>query len=116
MVTAMTNNTTADKVAHVKAAKQTRGHLCHWPGCDKQVPPAMWGCKAHWFSLPKRLRDRIWATYRAGQEKTMTPSADYIAAAKAVQEWIAEWNRLNRSRSDTRETFDIPAFLRRWND
>lgn len=46
----------------------------------------------------------------------MTPSADYIAAAKAVQEWIAEWNRLNRSRSDTRETFDIPAFLRRWND
>jgi len=34
-------------------------HTCHWPGCNKEVPPAMWGCKTHWFSLPKRLRDRI---------------------------------------------------------
>lgn len=50
----------------------------------------MWGCRVHWFTLPKRLRDRIWATYRAGQEITKTPSASYIEAAQAVQRWIAE--------------------------
>jgi len=49
----------------------------------------MWGCKTHWFALPKGLRDRIWATYRPGQEVTKTPSAEYIQAAKDVREWIA---------------------------
>lgn len=48
----------------------------------------MWGCKAHWFALPKNLRDRIWATYRRGQEVTKTPSPEYIEAATAVQDWI----------------------------
>jgi len=65
-------------------------HTCHWPGCGKPVPPSMWGCKPHWFRLPKTLRDRIWATYRAGQEITKTPSEAYIEAAKAVQKWIAD--------------------------
>ena len=64
-------------------------HRCHWPGCEVEVPPAMWGCKPHWFSLPKRLRDRIWATYRRGQEVTKRPSDDYLQAAKEVQDWIA---------------------------
>lgn len=64
-------------------------HTCHWPGCGKAVPPSMWGCKAHWFKLPKALRDRIWATYRPGQEISKTPSDSYIEAAKAVQKWIA---------------------------
>lgn len=50
----------------------------------------MWGCSQHWFKLPKRLRDEIWRTYRPGQEITKTPATDYIAAAQAVQAWIAE--------------------------
>ena len=54
---------TEDKRAYVKSQPQTREHTCHWPGCKKQVPPAMWGCKKHWFMLPKHLRDRIWAAY-----------------------------------------------------
>lgn len=65
-------------------------HTCHWTGCIKNVPPSMWGCKDHWFRLPKHLRDRIWATYRPGQEITKTPSEAYIAAAQDVQTWIAE--------------------------
>jgi hypothetical protein len=64
-------------------------HTCHWPGCGKAVPPKLWGCKAHWFALPAALRSRIWATYRQGQEITKTPSAEYLAVAKRVQEWIA---------------------------
>lgn len=77
------------KVEYVKSQPQTRRHHCHWPGCPKQVPPAMWGCRTHWFRLPASLRSRIWATYRPGQEVSMTPSEKYLEAAKAVQDWIA---------------------------
>lgn len=63
-------------------------HTCHWPTCNREVPPRLWGCRQHWFTLPKVLRDRIWKTYVPGQENTKTPSAAYIEAAKAVQEWI----------------------------
>lgn len=77
------------KADHVRAAEQTREHACHWPGCTRQVPPAMWGCKQHWFRLPENLRDLIWSTYRVGQEERMDPSAEYLAAADAVQRWIA---------------------------
>lgn len=65
-------------------------HHCHYPGCPRDVPPAMWGCKEHWFMLPLRLRARIWATYSPGQEINKTPSAEYLAAANEVQAWIAE--------------------------
>jgi hypothetical protein len=63
-------------------------HTCHWPGCGKQVPPKLWGCREHWYRLPARLRAEIWAHYRPGQEITKTPSREYIEAAKAVQDWI----------------------------
>jgi hypothetical protein len=76
------------KVRYVLSEPQTRSHSCHWPGCGVQVPPAMWGCSAHWFKLPKFLRDKIWRTYRPGQEKDFSPSPAYVAAAKEVQDWI----------------------------
>lgn len=76
------------KVAHVLTAKQTRGHTCHWPGCSRQVPPAMWGCAEHWRRLPAALRARIWRTYRPGQEINLTPSKEYVEAATAVRDWI----------------------------
>lgn len=65
-------------------------HTCHWPGCNVEVEPKLWGCKKHWFSLPHHLRSRIWTTYKPGQEISKTPSAEYLAAAKAVQDWIRE--------------------------
>lgn len=74
-------------------------HKCHWPGCDLAVPPAMWGCKAHWFSIPKRLRDEIWRTYRRGQEVTKTPSDEYIEAAWAVQRWIESYQASQRGQA-----------------
>ena len=52
-----------EKANYVKSQKQTRNHVCHWPNCGKQVPPAMWGCKEHWFKLPAGARKAIWATY-----------------------------------------------------
>ncbi len=78
------------KADYVRSQGQTRSHHCHWPGCDKQVPPAMWGCKAHWFKLPAGLRARVWATYRPGQEITFTPSENYLRVADQVQQWIKE--------------------------
>lgn len=72
------------------AARPVSRHNCHWPGCTRAVPPRMWGCKPHWFALPKHLRDLIWATYRPGQEITKTPSPEYIEAANAVQARAAQ--------------------------
>jgi hypothetical protein len=79
-----------DKVAYVTSQSQSRNHTCHWPGCTKQVPPAMWGCSPHWFKLPKHLRARIWLAYEPGQEVNLSPSEDYLKVAREVQEWIAE--------------------------
>lgn len=81
------------KVEYVLAQPQVRAHHCHWPGCDSQVPPAKWGCTAHWFALPKGIRSAIWKAYRPGQELTQTPSRAYMDAAKAAQEWIAQQAR-----------------------
>ena len=65
-------------------------HKCHWPGCDKDVPPAMWGCTSHWFKLPFALRKKVWTTYRPGQEVDKNPSKEYIAVVKEIQTWIRE--------------------------
>lgn len=65
-------------------------HYCHWIGCQKVVPPAMWGCKKHWYQLPKKFRNKIWATYRPGQEITKDPSPQYRAVLREVQEWIVK--------------------------
>jgi hypothetical protein len=80
--------TREEKVAYVKRQKQTRSHVCHWPGCGKQCKPAYWGCFNCWRRLPKYLQDKIWAAYEVGQEATMTPSREYVAVAREVREWI----------------------------
>jgi len=80
--------TKAEKVTWVKRQSQDREHCCHWPGCRKQVPPAMWGCYPHWMKLPKYLRDKIWSAYRPGQEKDMSPSKEYIKVTREVRNWI----------------------------
>lgn len=80
----------SDKADYVRGQRQDRKHECHWPSCDRQVPPAMWGCKQHWFKLPKRLRDAIWDEYVPGQEQRMDPSDDYLAVAQEVQDWIEQ--------------------------
>ena len=64
-------------------------HTCHWPGCPRPVAPKLWGCREHWFRLPKHLRDAIWASYSSGQEIDKNPSEDYLAVANEVQDWIA---------------------------
>lgn len=65
-------------------------HTCHARGCISVVPPKLFMCRAHWYALPKEHRDAIWATYRRGQEVTKTPSDDYLRAARAAIQYLAE--------------------------
>ena len=65
-------------------------HRCHAVGCDVAVPPKMFMCRRHWYMLPKRMRDAIWATYRPGQERDKNPSAEYLQRAAEAQEWLRE--------------------------
>ncbi len=76
------------KADYVRRQPQTRAHACHWPGCSVQVPPAMWGCRAHWARVPRQLRRRLWNAYRPGQEVDLQPSSAYVDAAAAIQRWI----------------------------
>lgn len=92
-------------------------HTCHYPGCTQEVPPSMWGCRPHWFSLPADLRKAVWKAYVPGQEITKTPSAEYLAVADRVQKWclLQESKKLLlRSLRDTAEqeaTFTEKAAL-----
>lgn len=65
------------------------GHTCHATGCQQRVPPEMFLCRRHWFSLPKRLRDAIWRTYRVGQCDDWNISAAYADAASEAVRFIA---------------------------
>lgn len=80
----------ADYVREEANKNTTFDHHCHWPGCKRNVPPAMWGCKQHWFKLPAWLRAKIWSTYRPGQEVSKDPSPEYLQVAIQVQNWIKE--------------------------
>lgn len=52
------------------------------------MPAALWGCREHWYKLPLALRNKIWASFRPGQEESKTPSRAYVDAAREVREWI----------------------------
>lgn len=65
-------------------------HVCHAKKCTTPVPPKMLMCKQHWYMVPKALRDRVWATYRKGQEIDKLPSYEYLDAANAAVRSVAE--------------------------
>ena len=64
-------------------------HTCHHPRCELEVPPRLLACRAHWFQLPRHLRQAIWDAYRPGQEVDKEPSDAYLEAAHAChQYWL----------------------------
>jgi len=65
-------------------------HHCHATGCTVRTPPAIFCCRKHWFSLPKAMRDRIWATYRPGQCDDWEIRHEYAEAARAAVRYLAE--------------------------
>jgi hypothetical protein len=65
-------------------------HHCHATNCNINVPPEMFMCKRHWFSLPASMRRLIWDNYRSGQCDDMNPSMEYCLIAKRCVEYIAK--------------------------
>lgn len=66
------------------------GHTCHALNCATDVPPRMHMCGKHWRMVPKALQSALWANYRRGQERTVTPSAAYLRAAANCVRSVAE--------------------------
>ena len=66
------------------------GHHCHATNCRVPVPPEVWGCRRHWFMVPKVIRERIWNAYRSGQCDDMNPSMAYCSAARDAVIAVAE--------------------------
>lgn len=64
-------------------------HTCHATECKVHVPPEMFMCRRHWFSLPKKLRNEIWRTYRPGQCDDWNITKEYSEAAKTCIRYIA---------------------------
>ena len=79
-----------DKLFKFQDVVNKNAHHCHWPGCTKEVPPKLWGCKEHWLKLPKHFRDLVWLHYVPGQEKRKDPSRAYCELALEIQKWIRE--------------------------
>lgn len=63
-------------------------HHCHAKNCVTNVPPKMFMCKTHWYMLPKRMRDQVWALYVPGQEITKTPTPEYLAFTRECIEYV----------------------------
>jgi len=64
-------------------------HTCHAEGCSVEVPPKLFMCKRHWFKLPKKLRDAVWAVYVPGQEIRKDPTARYLIVQAYAVAWVA---------------------------
>lgn len=65
-------------------------HTCHAEGCNVPVPPNLFMCRKHWFTVPLKLRSDVWRNYRRGQEVDKQPSDAYMAAARAAIESVAQ--------------------------
>lgn len=64
-------------------------HLCHATNCTKRVPPRLLMCAPHWRMVPKPLQDAVWDTYVPGQERRMDPTGEYLDAAFAAIDAVA---------------------------
>lgn len=65
-------------------------HTCHATDCNTPVPPEMWGCRKHWYMVPRDIRLQIVQTYREGQCKDWKPSRAYLVAARAAVVVLAD--------------------------
>lgn len=43
----------------------SRTASCFAIGCKERIPSSRFGCRKHWFMLPKPFRDEVLAAYRS---------------------------------------------------
>lgn len=65
--------------------------LCQWPGCEVQIPSGMWGCKYHWFKLPKHLRKRLYLAYAPKPQVITVPSPEYVKVMQDIADWLVDY-------------------------
>jgi hypothetical protein len=41
---------------------------CPVPGCEEEIDRTRLMCRYDWYRVPKRIRDRVWRTWRSGRE------------------------------------------------
>lgn len=74
-------------------------HRCHALRCKTPVAPKLLMCYRHWRMVPKALQQRVWDTYRPGQEITKDPSPEYLVAALAAVDAVADKEGITREQS-----------------
>lgn len=65
-------------------------HRCHARNCEAPVPPKMLMCRKHWWMVPEPLRREVWRLYRPGQEVDKRPTREYLEAANAAVNAVAD--------------------------
>jgi hypothetical protein len=65
-------------------------HRCHARKCRTCVPPRMLMCTMHWKMVPYALQQAVWDAYVPGQEVRKDPSPEYLLAARAAINAVAE--------------------------
>ena len=81
-------------------------HVCHAPGCTRQIPPHLFACHTHWRLVPLWLQTWLLREYRPGQEHDKRPSARYCAVQARC--------RLALARIEKRDEATIRLDLLRW--
>ena len=68
---------------------------CPVPGCGEQIDPTRLMCRRDWYLVPKKWRDRVWATWRSGQAAASPEHQQAvlkaIAACRAAR--LPAWRR-----------------------
>lgn len=65
-------------------------HTCHAEACSEEIPEQRLFCGKHWRMTPKPIQHWVWRTYVPGQERTKTPSPEYLEAQRAAVEAVAK--------------------------
>lgn len=73
-----------------RIAENRVAHLCHARGCSTAVDPRLLMCAPHWRLVPRALQLAVWRSYRRGQELRKDPSREYVEAARAAIEAVAQ--------------------------
>lgn len=58
---------------------------CPHPHCESLKPRNQYACRPHWFSLPKKIRDKGWEGYRKSASLWATAHDEALAYWKGKE-------------------------------
>lgn len=57
---------------------------CPVPDCGDEIDRTRLMCRGDWYLVPKQIRDRVWATWRSGQEASSREHQEAVLQAIAA--------------------------------